>query len=66
MKRIEKRIETVNNEFVTVERVKVRDNEKIPTRKLNKLEKRGLVKDWFVRLNSDRVRVLTIIWSGLI
>jgi len=65
MERIDKWFDRVNDSDVTVERLKVLDNEKIPIRKLNKLEREGIILDWHVRLEVD-YRVLVIVWKGLV
>ena len=65
MERIDKWFDRVNDSDVTVERLKVFDNEKIPIRKLNKLEREGIILDWHVRLEVD-YRVLVIVWKGLV
>jgi len=65
MERIDKWFDRVNDSDVTVERLKVLDNEKIPIRKLNKLEREGIILDWHIRLEVD-YRVLVIVWKGLV
>jgi len=62
MERIDLEYDRVNGENVTIERLKV-DDEKIPVRWLNKMERKGHILDWFII--PKEYRLLVIVWRGL-
>jgi len=64
MERLEKRIETIDGETVTIEKIRVFDHESIPSRKLNELANKGLIKEYTVK--QEIWRTLIIVWKGVI